>query len=507
MSAVPELIESLRRSNAFPHPAGDVSVLETHISWVILAGDFAYKIKKPVKLEFLDFSSLELRRHFCNEELRLNRRLAPELYLDVVPICGDRAAPVVGGDGEPIEFAVRMRRFPQEMLLSRLLQAGTLQSSQIDLLAREIAEFHAGIDRAETCSLWGTAESIRQQALDNLVALGTIDDPAVETELQTLRAWTEREWERLRDTFGTRRLQGFIRECHGDLHLGNMVRLDERVVLFDGIEFSESLRWIDVQSDAGFVAMDLLDRGASAYARRFINAYLEQTGDYAGLSVLPYYIVYRALVRAKVAGIRMQQAGDESAARERSNSELRGYLNLALAYTLRATPVLAITCGLSGSGKTTGTQSLIEHEGMIRVRSDVERKRLCGLRAEQSAAAAPGAGIYATEISRRTYDRLADIARSAIAAGYPIVVDATFLKRAHRERFRQLADELCVPFRIISFEADEATLRSRVRARGRADASDADEAVLERQLSQFERLGDDERRFVVAANRWATSGT
>jgi predicted kinase len=241
--------------------------------------------------------------------------------------------------------------------------------------------------------------------------------------------------------------------------------------------------------------MDLMDRGRTDYARRFINGYLERTGDYAGLAVLPFYVVYRALVRAKVAGIRMQQAGSDDAARSRAARERDTYLQLAVAYTRRPAPVLAITCGLSGSGKTTGTQPLIERDGMIRVRSDVERKRLHGLSPEQSALAAPGAGIYTSAASRATYDRLADVARSVVTAGYPVVVDATFLKRAHRDRFHELADELCVPFQIVPFEADEATLRHRVRARQGRDASDADETVLEYQLRHYEPPADDERLY------------
>jgi predicted kinase len=236
-----------------------------------------------------------------------------------------------------------------------------------------------------------------------------------------------------------------------------------------------------------------MDRGRPDFSRRFINGYLERTGDYAGLAVLRFYIVYRALVRAKVAAIRLQQSGVDETAREQAAGELNTYLLLAVACTRRSSPVLAITCGPSGSGKTTGTQPLIERDGMIRVRSDVERKRLCGLSPEQSAAAAPGDGIYSSATSRLTYDRLAAIARDVIAAGYPVVIDATFLKRAHRDRFHRLADELCVPFRIIPFEVDAATLRSRVRARGRgSDASDADEAVLDYQLRHWESLDQDE---------------
>lgn len=381
--------------------------------------------------------------------------------------------------------------------MSRRLKDGAVESGHIDLLAREVAEFHEGAAAAAAASRWATPPEVQRQAVENLDALETVSDAGLRSELAHLRKWTAGEWERLQASFDERRSRGRIRECHGDLHLGNMVWLDGRVVLFDGIEFNESLRWIDVVSDAAFVAMDLMDRGRTDYARRFINAYFERTGDYAGLAVLPFYMVYRALVRAKVAGIRLQQTGEDDR-RTPGERELAAYVHLAAECTRRLDPSLAITCGVSGSGKTRGTQPLVERDGMMRVRSDVERKRLHGLSAEESAAARPGDGIYTSAASRRTYDRLAEIARQVIEAGYPVVIDATFLRRAHRDRFRRLADDLGVPFRIVPFEADEAELRRRLRGRpGAGDASDADEAVLEYQLRHREPLGEDERPYVV----------
>ncbi len=496
----PRLIESLLQPRAYPHPADPIELLETHISWVLLAGKYAYKIKKPVRLEFLDYSTLEQRRELCAKELRLNRRLAPELYLDAPAVCGTDEVPMIDGNGEPIEFAVRMRRFPQEALLSRLIASDSLRPEQIDLLARKVAEFHASIAIAGPETPFGDPQSIRQQALDNLDALARVPGRPLARQLAELRQWTDDQSERLRERLTERRGQGFVRECHGDLHLGNMVWLNDRIVLFDGIEFNESLRWIDVQSDAGFVAMDLMDRGRVDYARRFINGYLEQTGDYAGAAVLPFYVVCRALVRAKVAGIRMGQTEADDAARDSAAAELRTYVDLAVRYTRQGGPVLAITHGVSGSGKTTGTQPLIEQRGMIRIRSDVERKRLFGLQPTESAADRVGEGIYSAEASRRTYERLADAAAAVIAAGYPTAIDATFLQRRQRERFRRLADDLGVPFEIHTFKADPQILAARLEQRRRAgaDASDADASILQHQLRTREPLTEDEQRFVVA---------
>jgi aminoglycoside phosphotransferase family enzyme/predicted kinase len=497
----PPLIEGLRQARAYPHTIGRVTVLETHISWVLLAGEFAYKIKKPVRLDFLDFSSLERRRFYCEEELRLNRRLAPEIYLDVVAIGGLPSAPVVGADGEPLEFAVRMRQFPQDALLSRMIAEGRLEAGHVDQLALEVAGFHTAIDRAPPDGVFGRPDVILREAIDNLDALRPVVIGPARRSLEQLRDWTQARCAQRAAAFLDRLQQGFIRECHGDLHLRNMVWWLGRVVLFDGIEFNPEFRWIDVLSDTAFAAMDLADRGRRDFAHRFLNAYLERTGDFAGLAVLPFYLAYRALVRAKVAGIRLTQVACDAGEHERLMEELQKYVELACGYTQERVPTVSITHGVTGSGKTAGTRSLIEAEGAIRIRSDVERKRLFGLKAEDRPQAGVGTGIYAADASRRTYERLAALTSVVVRAGYPVIVDATFLQRQERLHFRRLAEQLGAPFRILPFTADEATLRSRVRERSRdgRDASDADEAVLARQLQTLEPLGEDERRLVSPA--------
>lgn len=493
------LIAALQSPDAYPHPVDDVRLLETHISWVLLAGDYAYKLKKPVRLDFLDFSTLERRRHFCHEELRLNRRLAPDLYLDVVPIAGSPTDPRFGGDGPPLEYGVRMRRFPQERLLSTMIAAGMLRPEHIDLLAAEAAAFHAALPPALDEAPWGTPEIVEREARDNFDALDrSVRNPRLRSELEQLRRWTEEEFERRWTDFAARRRNGAVRECHGDMHLGNMVLQDGRVVIFDGIEFSEELRWIDVLSEAAFVVMDLEDRGRPDYARRFLNAYLERTGDYGGLPVLPFYLVYRALVRAKVAAIRAaQRSGDNE--QPSSDADTAGYIDLAVKMTRSRQPRLWITHGPSGSGKTTGSGRAVEVWGAVRVRSDVERKRLlqAPLRTGSSASADPE--LYSAAATERTYARLADCAAGIVRAGFPAIVDATFLRTSDRRRFHKLAADLNVPFGILDFTADPACLRERVRARAAAaqDASDADEHVLERQLQTSEPLSPEERAWVV----------
>lgn len=492
------LIDRLRDASAYPHAVGEVQVRETHISWVVLTGEFAYKIKKPVRFDFLDFSTLERRHHFCSEELRLNRRYAPDLYLDVVPITGSVQAPRIGGEGAAIEYAVLMRQFDERDLLDRCLREGRLKAAHIDGMGKTLADFHAQAARADRDSRFGRAELIREEALDNFSGLTTgIADAGQQAQLERLSDWTEREADRLMDQFQERRAGGHVRECHGDLHLGNMFLHDGEVTFFDGIEFNEDFRWIDVVSELAFTVMDLTDRGRPDFGHRLLNACLERNGDYAGLSVMPWYIVYRALVRAKVDMLRIRQARESECGD--LPEELQGYLDLAEQFTRPSTPRIVITCGVAGSGKTTGSQLLVDQVGLIRVRSDVERKRMFGMDPQESAATAPGGGIYGDAATRDTYNRLAELARQVVLSGYGVIVDATFLHSAQRVQFRRLSESLNVPFQIIEFDVEPSELRQRVAAREErgGDASDAGIAVLEHQLRTRELLTDEERRFVV----------
>ena len=493
------LIAALLGPHRYPHPAGRVELIETHISWVLLAGEYAYKLKKPVDFGFLDFTALDARRRFCEEELRLNRRTAPALYLEVVPIGGTPEDPRLGAT-PAIEYAVKMRRFAQDGLLDRVAKRGALTPAHVDALASAVAEFHARVERAPHDSAWGTPERVVAFAEQNFDQLDPLAAAPVDIEhLDALRTWTGHEFTERREIFVERRRAGFVRECHGDLHLGNIALIDGAPVAFDCIEFNADLRWIDVMSEVAFLVMDLLDHRLDALAWRCLDRYLELTGDYEGLAVLRFYLVYRAMVRAKVACLRAQQPGLDAAAQAGVAGEYRGYFELARRLAESARPAIVLTHGLSGSGKTTVAHSLLEQLGAIRVRSDVERKRLHGLGALTRTHASLDTGLYGPEATRRTYDRLAAAARAIVDAGWPAIVDAASLRRADRDAFRHLAHALGVPFAIATCEAPEAVLRARVAARARAgtDASEASAAVLERQLATQEPLGADERRDAV----------
>ena len=470
--ALPPLIRALLDPGRYSHPVERVDLVETHISWVLLAGEFAYKLKKPVTLPFVDYGTVERRRADCAAELRLNRRYARELYLDVVDF-----------DGEP---AVKMRRFDESCRLDRVCARGELTPAHLSGLARTVADFHRAAAVAPPSSRFGTPEQVLAPARENFDELDALL-PGESPRLTLLRAWTEAEFARCRDAFAARKTGGFVRECHGDLHLGNLVLLDGRVTPFDCIEFNEDFRWIDVASEIAFTYVDLLDHGQPGLACWLLNEWLVWSGDQGdggALAVLRFYAVYRAMVRAKVAAL---QGRTEAAA---------GYLALAERLGVPPRLTLTITFGPSGSGKTTVSSALLLADATastIRWRSDVERKRLFGLPADADS----GGTIYAADASARTYARLAELARATLGHGWPVIIDAAFLKRDERQAFAAIAGGLGVPFGILACTAPVDALRRRLDARSN-DASEATAAVLEQQLEWLETLDDTEQARLIA---------
>lgn len=494
-----ELVAALYRPDLYSHPVRSIEVVETHISWVVLAGDFAYKLKKSINLGFLDFSTLDQRRQCCAEEVRLNRRTAPDIYIDVVAITGSAQQPQFAGDGPAIEYAVRMHRFARDEELDALLAAGRLASADMHELAASVALFHA--HSARSCDgSFGSPAMVLEQALQNFSQIESQKlEPARQSRLMRLRAWTEIEHARIAPLLAERVRQGLVRECHGDLHLGNMVRHAGRIMAFDCIEFNPRLRWIDVSSDFAFALMDLRHRDRPDLARTALNAYLEHSGDYQALALLPFFLVYRALVRAKVAALRACQAGVSSAAKSQSLAACDAYLDLALECTRPGQPLLIITHGLSGSGKTHAGNRLIEVRDWVRLRSDIERKRLAGLRPQDTSTTDLKPSLYSAATTTRVYARLTELASDLLAAGIPVMVDATFLKRHQRDDFHALAARHSAGFAILATHTDHVELLRRIEARTRAgiDASEATADVLQSQIRGQEPLGADEQRIAV----------
>lgn len=476
-------------------------LFETHISWVLVGGEFAYKFKKAVRFDFLDFSTLEARRHYCDEELRLNGKLAPDIYLDVLAITGTADNPAFGGSGAPIEYAVRMCAFSQDALWSHRLENGLLTAADMEGLAITLARFHAGAAVAAPDSPWCTPsalQSIADETLDAIDAL--LEDDRHKAAAAGLRDWETRQRAALQAIFLERREGGFVRECHGDLHGGNILTLDGRVEAFDCIEFNDRLRWIDVMNDIAFTCMDLRFRHRGDLAATLLNRYLEQTGDYGGLRVMPYYEVHRALIRCKVALLRKAQCAHGSVAAMEAMREAVAYLEFATERARPRRPAVLIVHGFSGSGKSTVARSLVASLDAIQLRSDVERKRMAGIPATSHEAA--GSALYGADVTQRTYAHLLSLARIVVESGWRVIVDATFLRRSQRAPFAALATEMGVPFVILDVRASESTMRKRLAARERSgkDPSDAGVAVLELQLRQHEPFSDDERACAVTVD-------
>jgi len=497
------MVGALRQALLAQANGAAVELIETHISFVLIAGPRAYKVKKAVSLGFVDFTTIELRRHFCEEELRLNRRTAPALYLGMLPIGGTPEQPRLGGSGPPIDWALEMRAFAQDDLWDRLAARGALGAGHVDQLVATLCAFHEQAGVAAADDPCGQAAAVRAPVLDTLDALRTLcATPAELAHIDALSAWEAQAFDRLQGVFAERLQGGRVRECHGDLHLGNVTQIDGRATVFDCLEFSPALRWTDVMSDVAFMAMDLHAHRLPRLAHRFANAVVEHSGDVQGLRVLRYHLVYRALVRAKIAALRLaQRAGDARPGKHASAANaVNSYLNVARACSKPAAPALLLTHGCSGSGKTLATQSLLELAGAIRFRADVERKHLFGLPALTRSDDAQKAQLYSAAANEATQERLRGAAALALGSGWSVIIDATFLAYEQREQARAMAWRLGVRCVIIDFRARPDTLRRRVRGRVQRgnDASDADLAVLEDQLAHAEPLRGGEHADVFA---------
>ncbi len=481
-------ISNMLQPEVYDHPAKNIKLIETHISWVILTGDFAYKIKKPVNFGFLDFSTLEKRKYFCEQELRLNRRLAADIYLDVVAITGTSEQPHVAGSTAILEYAVKMRQFPQSAQLDNMLASGELKHKHMDAIANMVANFHQSTEVAGDTSPYGSTAGIYHPVAENFQQINEhLDSKNYTDQLEVLSQWSSAAFKKLQAVMAQRKTDGFIRHCHGDMHLRNMLWLHNKAMAFDCIEFNETLSWIDVISEIAFLIMDLQHRQQQILANRFLNHYLEISGDYAGLSVLDFYLCYRALVRAKVCVLRLAQSNVTEKQHETILAEFESYLVLADNYTKPASAKLIIMRGFSASGKSTVSQQLLDKTEVIRIRSDIERKRLFNISQTNITAGEINSGMYSPQASQQTYKKLLALASGMINAGYSVIVDAAFLKYEQRELFQKLATHLSVPCTILQITAPVKVLRQRLTERT-SDVSDANLSVLEHQLTNYQPL-------------------
>ncbi len=491
----------------YDHPVDYIKLVETHISWVFLTGSFAYKIKKPVDFGFLNFTTLKQRNYFCHQELLLNSRFAPSIYIEVLPVTESESGLSLAGQGKVIDYAIKMNQFDQQCLFNSLLRNHQVELYHIDNLIDAVADFHHKINIAGSDVNFGSAQEVLKPVAENFSIL--INSQLCKQDKQNLTSLFEQVlamYELIQPYLLKRKKLGFIRECHGDLHLGNITIIENKVLLFDGIEFNDSFRWIDTMSDCAFLIMDLQDHEQTVFANHFLNGYLLKTGDYSGLFVLKFYKLYRAMVRAKVAGLRLQQQKKKSIAYKNTLNELRNYLQLAQDY-LHITHLqkknqnreqqnrnfLAVSFGLSGSGKSWVCSQLVDQLGAIQICSDVERKRLFGESVED---------LYSESITEKIYYHLMEMTEQILNAGYSVIVDATFLDKKWRQKFHSIAGKYQIPFHIISCYADQKTIKQRLRTRQNEmnPSSDANVAVMKRQLKKMAKLSDEEKRYEVSVN-------
>ena len=511
---LPPLIRALMSADRYSHPVETVSLTETHGAWVLLAGEFAYKIKKPVRFPFMDFSTLSARRRACETEIRINRRFqthdrpATQLYLGVLPLTGTPDQPQWGpaggdgdGDGKAFEFAVQMRRFDESKRLDHVCERGALSPDHIRSLARRMAAFQTRAAVADPAKRWGHPAAAMRWPRDNIQTLAaTLTSDGDAALIRQLRDWTEERFGTIEPLLARRRQKDRVREGHGDLHLANLVLIDDEVLPFDGIEFNDELRWIDVANDMAFVWMDLLHQEQPGLANLLLSEWLDASGDVSAPAVWGFFASYRAGVRAKIAAIRLQQLGGAGRSPEADDCQVqaRRYLTLAHDIARPPSPQLVITHGLSGCGKTWASSQwlLAEPSGRaIRLRSDVERKRLHGVNALAPSGSGLNAGLYTPQAHGDTYASLLARARNLLHDGWTVLVDAAFLRASERQAFAALAQSAQCPFHILAPSAPIDALRARIQAR-QAQGNDASEAtvdVLEQQQGWLEPLTESER--------------
>jgi uncharacterized protein len=495
--SMPELIQQMLKPEFYPHPVTvPIQMMQTHASIVLLTGDFAYKLKKPVNFGFLDYSTVAKRQHFCNEELRLNQRGARALYVEVVAIAHQDDRYHFGSDGEIVDYAVKMVQFPQENLLSNMFATGTITTTDIEEMGRVVAEFHSRAQTDDYISSFGQVDRVKV----------SIDDNYRQTEKYIGRAQTQQhftETQAYTDRFLTDysalfldRIAGrFIRECHGDLHLRNICRWHDQILLFDCIEFNEPFRFVDTMYDVAFAVMDLEARGRKDLANRFLNTYAEQTGDWAGLQVLPMYLSRQAYVRAKVTSFLLDDAGVSDEERAAAAQAAGEYYRQAWEYTRSRQGRIIMLSGLSGAGKSTVGKHLAQLLGGVQIRSDAVRKHLGGIPLSSKG----DSSLYTPEMTANTYQRVLDLGVKLATQGWTVILDAKYDRQSLRGAVIDLATDRGISVQIIYCTAPEQVLRDRLVHRT-GDIADATVDILASQQAAWEDFSPVERTAVTVVD-------
>lgn len=488
------LIQDMSKTDFYPHSIqGSIQVLQTHISYIFLTGEYAYKLKKPVDMGFLDFSTLEKRRYYCQQELALNRPIAPEIYLDVLPITQEEETLEIDGKGEIVDYVVKMRQFPQTALFSEMEKAGKLTESLLAQLGKRVAKFHQEAKTNDYIGEFGQPEKIERAIENNYKQtekyVGSVQD---QKQFLETKAFTDRFFQDYNALLKKRVNDHFIRECHGDLHLKNICYWRDKIQLFDRIEFNEPFRFVDVMYDVAFTIMDLEFRKRQELATVFLNNYLEQTGDWEGVQLLPLYLTRQAYVRGKVNSLMLDDPNIAEEEKQKAQEKAKQYYHLAWQYTQPQQGQLWMMSGLSGSGKTTVAREIAKQKEAIHLRSDAVRKHLAGIDPE----AVGNEDIYRPEMTEKTYERLLEIGSLLASKGWNVILDAKYDRQLMREAVITEAKRHHLSLQIIYCTAPMEILLDRV-AKRQGDISDATPNLLAQQQANAEPFTETEEAYVT----------
>lgn len=493
-TAIPSLIEQMMQPGFYPHPVKEpIRLMQTHVSYVFLTGDYAYKVKKPVNFGFLNFSTLEARQHFCLQEIQMNQANAPELYLEVLPITESGERVELNGTGQPVEYVLKMREFPQDDLFICMFEQGRLTEAHMEDLGRIVAQFHAKAQTSDYISSFGEISQLRLSVDENYQQTEKyIGGPQTQQQLDETRQFSDTFFANRQELFKSRIDNNWIRECHGDLHLRNICLWQDKIQLFDRIEFNEPFRFVDVMYDVAFAVMDLEARGRKDLGNAFLNTYVEQTGDWEGLQILPLYLSRQAYVRAKVTSFLLDDPGIPDDAKQEAATTASNYYRLSWEYTQSTKGRLILMSGLSGSGKTTVARHLARRLGAIHIRSDAVRKHLAGIPLDQKG----GDDLYTPAMNEKTYNRLLELGILLASQGFPVILDAKYDRQDLRQAAIAQAKRHELPLQIIYCTAPEDVLRDRLLSRT-GDVSDATADLLVQQQATAEPFTEEEKSLVT----------
>ena len=488
---LPTVIKALLKPSAYPEGCGKIMFLQTHISYIFLTDKYAYKIKKPVDFGFLDFTAIEKRLYFCKEEVRLNRRLAPDIYLNVTPITRVRGGYRVGGTGRVVEYAVKMKRIPDKVILERMIKEETITAEIIKRVAEKIAAFHKDALTNKGISGFGEIEIIKQNIEENFSQVSSFIGTTISGKrLDKIRSYAEGFLRKNADLFKKRVSAGFIRDCHGDIH-SEHIGAEDGIFIFDCIEFNRRFRYSDVVSDAAFLSMDLEFRGRGDLAKAFEKEYFSATGDIEGKRLLDFYKCYRAFVRGKVEGFKLNESEESSEDKKDALLKALRYFDLSYEYSTGGhKPVLLLVCGLIGTGKSTVSRLIAGKTGMAIISSDEARKTLFSVPKRAHRYEGFKKGIYSESATDKTYAELVKKSLEFLKSGRSVILDATFSKNTYIKEAEKAAKKAKAYFKIIECVSDDAAIKTRLKKRlkNKTSISDATWDIYLKQKEDFERI-------------------